>query len=79
MLNGEESGRKPVVSGIPQGSVLGPVLFIMYVNDMPDKIRSLIKFFANDTKLDLSAKSSSDQNTIQSDLFKLHVCGWSKE
>ena len=77
IVNGQESEWKPVTSGIPQGSVLGPVLFIIYINDMPDTIRSMCKLFADDSKLYLTVKSRYDQEIIQSDLFKL--CDWSKE
>lgn len=66
-----------MTSGIPQGSVLGPVLFIIYINDMPDKVTSMCKLFADDSKLYLTIKSRYDQEIIQSDLFKL--CDWSKE
>ena len=52
-------------------------LFIIYINDMPDTIRSMCKLFADDSKLYLTIKSRNDQEIIQSDLFKL--CDWSKE
>ena len=76
ILNGRMSAWKDVTSGIPQGSVLGPVLFIIYINDMPDTTRSLCRLFADDSKMYLCVKSRTDQEIIQADLFKL--CDWSK-
>ena len=51
VINGSESEWSGVTSGIPQGSVLGPSLFLVYINNMPDVINALIKLFADDAKV----------------------------
>ena len=51
VLNGLESGWKNVLSGVPQGSVLGPLLFLIYINDLSDGIISKMRLFADDSSL----------------------------
>ena len=50
-LNGQESGWKNILSGVPQGSVLGPLLFLLYINDLPDHLQCNPKLFADDVSL----------------------------
>ena len=51
VLNGSFSDYSPIEFGVPQGSVLGPLLFLVYINDLESNIKSNIKFFADDTML----------------------------
>lgn len=71
IINGEASGWRHVTSGIPQGSVLGPVLFICYVNDMPEVVSGLIKIFADDTKIYSVVKDDGSYENLQKDLLSL--------
>ena len=61
----------PVKSGIPQGSVLGPILFVIFINDMPDTIDSMCQLFADDAKIFRSIRSVNDNGVLQNDLDKL--------
>ena len=68
LMAGTCSKWNPVTSGIPQGSVLGPILFIYYINDMPESITSLIYIYADDTKLVRKVNDSDDSSALQRDL-----------
>jgi len=58
-----------VLSGVPQGSVLGPLLFIIFINDLPQHIKSATPFvFADDTKCLLAIRSTDDIDKLQSDV-----------
>ena len=57
-----------VASGVPQGSVLGPMLFLLYINDINNAIKSQIKLFADDSVLYRNIRSQNDQVILQNDL-----------
>ena len=70
VVNGVKSKAAPVVSGIPQGSVIGPLLFVIYINDLLDNIECSGYMFADDTKIFRKITSKGDAETLQSD-FKV--------
>ena len=64
MLEGERSAEVPVTSGVPQGSVLGPLIFLLYINDLPQNIQSQVRLFADDTVVYLTVTSLEDANIL---------------
>ena len=65
VINGEESSWSNVLSGIPQGSVLGPALFLVFINDLPDSIKNLVKIFADDTKVYSTVGAICDREQLE--------------
>ncbi len=74
-MNGTASDWAPVISGVPHGSILGPVLFIVYINDIDIGLNNFIGKFTDDTKIVNSGISDRDRQSLQDDLNK--ISAWS--
>ena len=64
VLNGQTSSWKPVLAGVCQGSILGPLLFLVYINDFPNELKSNAKLFADDTSLFTVVKDKNESGNI---------------
>ena len=73
ILNGQKSSSIPVTSGVPQGSVLGPLLFMMFVNDIPSIVLSPTFMFADDTKIFHFIRNRDDHASLQTVLYDWSV------
>ena len=58
--DGKSSREYPVNAGFPQGSILGPILILLYINDLPDNVICDIAIYADDTTLSLKCDQASD-------------------
>ena len=70
-VNGMKSDPATVLSGIPQGSVLGPILFVIYINDLPEVVKCGTYLFANDTKIFRQIATKENALQLQSDINSL--------
>ena len=71
VVEGVSSRENPVTSGVPQGSVLGPILFLIYINDLPECVTSEVRLFADDTILYREIRNPQDAQALQEDLNQL--------
>ena len=71
-MNGTQSSWHSVTSGVPQGTVLGPLLFLLHINDIANDIRSEIRLFADDCILYRPIKNRNNCHILQDDIAKLH-------
>ena len=71
VVDGEVSRWKSVLSGLPQGSVLGPIMFLVYINDLEEGVTGNILKFADNTKLFRKTKEIGEKQSLQDDIDKL--------
>ena len=71
VIDGEFSDVAPVTSGVPQGSVLGPILFLCFINDMPESVSSQCHLFADDSIIYREISTVNDCTSLQHDLDAL--------
>ena len=75
VVEGRRSSTVPVDSGVPQGTVLGPLLFLLHINDLPSVVSSQVRLFADDCLMYLPIRSQADQDRFQRDLAALERWG----
>ena len=71
LVEGSSSTSSQVTSGVPQGSVLGPLLFLLYINDLPAQVTSTSRLFADDSLLYRKVRTTADTKALQDDLDRL--------
>ena len=73
IVEGEASSETTVDSGVPQGTVLGPLLFLCHINDLPDRVTSSVRLFADDCLLYRPVQTKDDHQALQDDLHQLEL------
>ena len=63
-MNGQHSSWKPILADVPRGSILDPLLFLAYINDLPDELKSNVKLFVDDTSLFTIVKDINESASI---------------
>ena len=76
VIDGEESEEATIDSGVPQGKVLGSLLFLYHINDLQDAVKSSVRLLADDCLLYRNIKTERDHNILQQDLAHLEI--WAK-
>ena len=76
-LEGQSSTKADVISGVPQGTVMGPLLFLTFINDLPEYTQSDVRLFADDCLLYRKVSSLADARQLQQDLSSLEK--WEKQ
>ena len=71
VVNGTKSSSQEVASGVPQGTVLGPILFLVHINDITQNISSEIRLFADDCVCNRDIKTMDDCDKLQNDIDTL--------
>ena len=75
VVDGGKSDRAAVASGVPQGTVLGPLLFLLHINDLPLNVESSVRLFADDCLLYRAISSREEAEVLQGDLHSLYAWG----
>ena len=75
VVDGKQSSLIDVVSGVPQGTVLVPLLFLLHINDLPSVVSSKVRLYADDCLIYINIKNKEDQIALQKDLNLLENCG----
>ena len=77
VIDGNRSKWTSVTSGVPQGTILGPILFLFFINDLTSIIENQVKLFADDAKFYHNIKDVEDAISLQHDLEA--ISAWSKD